>query len=258
MSKLINLWISDSKAYARASEIFEDAPFVRPCVLSPDFYDASSEDGADEINIIVLPTNMQIALVSKGRMELDLTCSASHEDVLSALWPRHAIYSTGPDAADFLKETFLPGMTSFVCQPFENGVKVTAETIPGDTAASITDYIKRSLDSAGLKAEMTAQAEVLAEPFRSKLEPDVIKALTDTSIELTGRGPVFEWFQRESPVRELSSKRSNVFILGDGALDGMWRCGSSQEAGALLSEKFRSYVLSLYEHWKKDSADDKI
>jgi len=171
------------------------------------------------INILAVATDMKVFNFSKGRMGIFLQTVEPIQSaaVCHALWPAHPLYQVGEDAPPSLRNTFLPGMTTYRCQEMEDGILIEAFPIPGDGAEAILERVRQAICSAGFTIrEMSLTGPQLA-PFRAALDDAVLAALVRTFLSLYGRGPNFEWDQTGVLLRDLGSVAPNTFAIGPGA-----------------------------------------
>lgn len=172
----------------------------------------------DSVQILSVETDMKVVNFSKGyiRMLLQTAEPVHSEEICRALWPKHPLYQVGENAPRELRETFLPGMTTYRCQETENGILIEAFTIPGDDPMSILEHVQQTLASAGFAVQTLSLINQPLPPFRAALDEEVVAALVRTFFRCYGRGPNFEWDQTGTLLRNLGSVSSNTFAIGPG------------------------------------------
>ena len=91
-------------------------------------YTCEIRKGGSSVNLVGLPTNGKVILVSKKILSifLKLQEKADAETVYLALWPNHPEYDVSIHAQPFLRQTFLPGLTTYNCVASGSGFLLEA------------------------------------------------------------------------------------------------------------------------------------
>lgn len=171
-----------------------------------------------QIHLIGAPTDMKVQCVAKGTQSFLLKGipAETASRIYDALWPRHSLYHVEKGALPQLRETFLPGMTTYRCTPARDGIRVQFFTIPGDTSSVLCQRLRDAIQSTGLPTpEILSENE--APPLRYPLSPELLETLMQVYLARSGRGPNFEWEQTGEYLRLFSGyAASNVFAVGPG------------------------------------------
>lgn len=244
MSKQLNLWLPSQACTAPLAEDLA-VPNVRLMELERR-QQLRHQVEPDSVNLVGLPTEGRVVLVSKGIWQYRLTLAeaATTEQVLSALWPTHREYQVGQKAPEFLRKTFLPGLNIYCCTGTKDSYLIEARMAPTATEAEADAEIRQKLASAGLTPLELTLCRQVQPPYRSHLAAEALEALVRTCMELTGRGPNLEWYQVANPLAELDLP--NAFAYGSGPLPGSMgpEVQEAQLEGFLLDEAFVQFILT--------------
>ena len=205
-------------------------------------------EAGPSVNLVGLPTNGKVVLVSKKilRFSLKLQEAAEAEAIYFALWPKHPEYDVSVHVQPFLHQTFLPGLTTYNCVTVGDGFEIEAVAAPDVTEAEILSEIRDKLSVAGLIPTELCLKNTVQDAYRSELDDSVLDALVQTSLELNDRGPDFEWYPVVNQLREMGTALPNVFAFGSGAFPETmcvsWEANQSKKTTLCLDESFWSFV----------------
>ena len=177
MSKQLNLWLPSQACTAPLAEDLA-VPNVRLMELERR-QQLRHQVEPDSVNLVGLPTEGRVVLVSKGIWQYRLTLAeaATTEQVLSALWPTHREYQVGQKAPEFLRKTFLPGLNIYCCTGTKDSYLIEARMAPTATEAEADAEIRQKLAAAGLTPLELTLCRQVQPPYRSHLAAEALEAL---------------------------------------------------------------------------------
>ena len=234
---------------AEAAEASKDLQNVHiyPLETWKDFSREVCEAGSS-VNLVGLPTNGKVVLVSKKILSFSLKLQeeTEAEAVYFALWPKHPEYDVSVHVQSFLHQTFLPGLTTYNCVATDDNFQIEAVAAPDVTEAEILDEIRDKLSVAGLTPTELCLQNIIQDAYRAELDSSVLNALVQTSLELNDRGPEFEWYPMVNQLHEIGSVVPNVFAFGSGAFPETmcvsWEANQNKNTTLCLDESFWLFV----------------
>lgn len=249
MSKYqLNLWLPNA-VMANASETCKGIQNLR--LYDLEHWQESCRELSNmrnTVNLVAMPTNEKVVLVSKKilRFYLKLSQPAEAKEVYFALWPKHHEYEVGVHVQPFLHQTFLPGMTTYNCVAERDGFLIEAAAAPNATGEQILEEIQMKLDTADLSLEELSFCGVIQDAYRAELDSAVLDALVQTSLKLHDRGPDFEWYPAANSLSEIGGTLPNTFAMGSGAFPEpmcvSWEANQNKKTTLRLDESFWAFV----------------
>ena len=205
-------------------------------------------EAGSSVNLVGLPTNGKVVLVSKKiiSFSLKLQEAAEADTIYFALWPKHPEYDVSVHVQPFLHQTFLPGLTTYNCVAVGDGFQLEAVVAPDVTEAEILDEIRSKLSVAGLTPTELCLQSIVQDAYRAELDGSVLAALVQTSLELNDRGPEFEWYPVTNQLHEIGAVLPNVFGFGSGSFPETmcvsWEANQNKKSILCLDESFWLFV----------------